>query len=189
MPQKTLDAGSILPLMKLSQRGPGEASEPPPGPEPIIERWLGELCVGYVFDLENRFQDVTYTDCARLGVRPDELPHLGVHNLTLRRDKPRIVQGDRRIGFLLGGDLEASLLLVDNLWEQVEPQLPGELIAAVPARDMLMVTGSQVAGGIEALVQDADRVWEGMRQRQDERLKLTRTLLVRRDGKWKQLRE
>jgi hypothetical protein len=34
--------------------------------------------------------------------------------------------------------------------ELAGPQLPGELIAAVPSRDMLAVTGSQVPGGIAA---------------------------------------
>ena len=32
-----------------------------------------------------------------------------------------------------------------------EARVPGELIAAVPSRDMLAVTGSQVPGGIAAL--------------------------------------
>ena len=56
--------------------------------------------------------------------------------------------------FVLDGDLEVSLLLVDHLWEQIGPQLPGDLIAAVPARDTLAVTGSQIPGGIAALTRD-----------------------------------
>ena len=39
--------------------------------------------------------------------------------------------------FVLDGDLEASLLLVDHLWAQIGPQLPGDLIAAHPARGQL----------------------------------------------------
>ena len=54
----------------------------------------------------------------------------------------------------------SGLLLVDHLWEQIGPQLPGELIAAVPSRDMLAVTGSQVPGGIAALTRCADAVWQ-----------------------------
>ncbi|RFU36844.1 hypothetical protein DZF91_35980 [Actinomadura logoneensis] len=179
-----LDTSLILPLMKIGSPG-GKTESPANLGKLITEPWLGELHIAHVFDLEDRFQYVTTDDCARLGIKPDELPHLRVHNLMHRRGKPRIVQGTHRIGFLLGGDLEASLLLVDALWDQIEPQIPGELIAAVPARDMLMVTGSQVEGGVEALVQNADQVWEDMKQRQDERLKLTRSLLVRRDGKWR----
>jgi hypothetical protein len=33
---------------------------------------------------------------------------------------------------ILDGDLEASLLLIDMLWAQLAPKIPGELIAAVP---------------------------------------------------------
>ena len=85
--------------------------------------------------------------------------------------------------FVLDGDLEASLLLVDHLWEQIGPQLPGDLIAAVPSRDTLAVTGSEVPGGIAALTQATDRVWRASQVR----LLLTRSLLIRQGQSWSAL--
>jgi hypothetical protein len=72
--------------------------------------------------------------------------------------------------FMLDGNLEASLLLADHLREQ----LPGELIAAAPSRDMPAVTGSQVPGGTAALTRCADAI----RQKPAAGL-LTRSLLIR----------
>jgi hypothetical protein len=84
--------------------------------------------------------------------------------------------------FVLDGNLESSLLLTDHPWEQTGPQLPGELIAAVPSRDMPAVTGSQIPGGIAALTRCADAVW----QHSTARL-LTRLLLTRHGPSWQLL--
>lgn len=83
---------------------------------------------------------------------------------------------------ILDGDLEASLLLADHLWAQLAPQIPGDLIAAVPSRDVLTVSGTGVADG-EALLRSAvERVWSNPRT--NPKLLLTRSLLVRQDGSW-----
>ena len=104
----------------------------------------------------------------------DDLRPLAVRNLTRRRARPQIKQAPAAAMFVLDGNLESGLLLADHPWEQTGPQLPGELIAAVPSRDMLAVTGSQVPGGIAALTRCADAVW----QHATTRL-LTRSLLIR----------
>jgi hypothetical protein len=83
-----------------------------------------------------------------------DLRHLAVRNLIRRRARPQIKQAPAAAMFVLDGNLESSLLLAGHLSEQTGPQLPGELIAAVPPRDMLAVTGSQVPGGIAALTLD-----------------------------------
>jgi len=65
---------------------------------------------------------------------PFETSPAAVRNLTRRRARPQIKQAPAAAMFVLDGNLESSLLLVDHLWEQIAPQLPGELIAAVPSR-------------------------------------------------------
>jgi len=56
-----------------------------------------------------------------------DLRPLAVRNLTRRRARPQIKQAPAAAMFVLDGNLESSLLLVDHLWEQTGPQLPGEL--------------------------------------------------------------
>jgi hypothetical protein len=109
----------------------------------------------------------------------DDLRPLAVRKLTRRRARPQIKQAPAAAMFVLDVSLESSLLLADHPWEQTGPQLPGELIAAVPSRDMPAVTGSQVPGGIAALTRCADAVW----QHSTTRL-LARSLLIRHGPSW-----
>jgi uncharacterized protein YtpQ (UPF0354 family) len=160
-------------------RGTGRAggSSPlswPEGDTPIAEELAGELYVFYGFDLPGAFRLVSRRDCARMQLDAGDLRPLAVRNLTRRRARPQVKQAPAAAMFVLDGNLESSLQLVDHLWEQIGPQLPGELIAAVPSRDMLAVTGSQVPGGIAALTRCADAAW----QQSTTRL-LTRSLLIR----------
>lgn len=41
-----------------------------------------------------------------------------------------------------GGTYEASLLLADELWSGDQFKVDGDIVVAVPARDVLVVTGS-----------------------------------------------
>lgn len=170
----------ILPIIKRAESPIGSALDLPESDVPIIEPFTGELFVGYVLDLPASFQYVSSRTCEKLGLDVGDLRSVAVHNLTLRRPKPEIKQSPRGIEFTLDGDLEASLLLVDWIWDQIDQQIPGDLIAAVPARNVLMVTGRDVDEGTNILLSGIRRVWETT----DERLLLTRSLLIRRHGAW-----
>ena len=78
----------------------------------------------------------------------------------------------------LGGDLEAGLLLSDLLMDHLASRFSGELVAAVPSRSSLAVTGTAHPDGIAALGRLVDAVW----QRRDHLL--TRDLLVGRNNTW-----
>jgi len=168
----------IVPVIKRAERPSGGAvssSEPP-----IMEPLIADLSVGYALDLPRSFQYVSQRTCDEFGLEAAELRSLAVRNLTRRRPVPQIRQGPAGVGFVLDGDLEASLLLVDDLWDRIAPQLPGDLIAAVPARDVLMASGTDVAGGPAALSSGIERVWAVS----NPRLRLTRSMLIRRAGAW-----
>lgn len=60
---------------------------------------------------------------------------LSVRNPVRSRPKPEIKPGTAGVMLVMDQNVESSQLLVDHLWDQFEPQLPGETIAAVPARD------------------------------------------------------
>ena len=149
-----LDSSLIVPLIKRAEPEAAGGSSPlswPEGDTPIPEELAGELHVSCGFDLPGAFRLVSHRDCARMQLDAGDLRPLAVRNLTRRRARPQIKQAPAAAMFVLDGNLESSLLLADHPWEQTGPQLPGELIAAVPSRDMPAVTGSQVPGGIAAL--------------------------------------
>lgn len=171
----------ILPLIKrVAPEDPESVLVFPGTDQPLVQEMAAGLLVFYVFDLAGMFRYVSEADCTRLRLAPGDLRSLAVANLTRRRARPQVKRGAAAAMFVLDGDLEASLLLVDHLWEQIGPQLPGDLIAAVPARDTLAVTGSQIPGGIAALTRAVDTAWH----RSPARLLLTRSLLIRDGGTW-----
>jgi uncharacterized protein YtpQ (UPF0354 family) len=176
-----LDPSLIVPLIKrIESAGPDDPVILPEQDVPIFEDLAGVLRVAYVFDLPGMFRYVSVRDCARLQLPAGDLRALAVRNLTRRRARPQIKEAPAAAMFVLDGDLEASLLLVDHLWQQIAPQLPGDLIAAVPSRDALIVTGSQVPGGVAALTRGVDSIW----QKSATRLLLTRSLLIRHGAAW-----
>ena len=75
--------------------------------------------------------------------------------------------------------LESSLLLANDFWTRMQGAVPGELVVGVPARDVVIVTGSRSMPGLEKARRCVDRVFFAG----DDYL-LTRGLLVRRGGTW-----
>jgi uncharacterized protein YtpQ (UPF0354 family) len=174
-----LDPSLILPLIKrIEPEGMYPSADVPDTDLPITEQLAGGLLVAYVFDMPGMFRYLSAGTCSLLHLTIGDLRPLAVRNLTRRRARPQIKAAPTGAMLVLDSDLEASLLLVDHLWEQIGTQLPGDLIAAVPSRDTLFVASSQEPGGTAALTRAVDAVW----RKSEDRLLLTRSLLIR-DGK------
>lgn len=77
-----------------------------------------------------------------------------------------------------GGNFEATLLLLESLWEQVQEQMPGEILAVVPARDLLFVSASGWEGALSFMQEMASR------DLPEKRYALTTCVFARRDGEW-----
>jgi len=182
-PSGPRDASMIVPLIKRDDRRADDAIVLPPESAILSDDLVGDLFIVYAFDLPGHFQYVMEHDRKTLGLDPGGLRKLSVANLTRLRSKPRVLQASRgAVRLTLDGNLEASLLLVDHLWPQLARGIAGETIVAVPARDCLVVSGTEIAGGVEALRQGVKRVWENPKT--NPKLVLTRSLLVRRGGSW-----
>ena len=81
---------------------------------------------------------------------------------------------------MLGFDgLASTLILAEQLWNGLAASVPGELVVGVPARDVVIVTGSASRPGLEKARRAVDRVFFA-----GDRYLLTRRLLVRRKGLW-----
>ena len=173
----------IVPVIKRGDPRPSDdAIVLPPEFRPLAEELVGELNVMYAFDLPGHFEYLSEHHCKDLGLDPDGLRQLAVRNLTMRRGKPEILRPSDVVCMLrLDGDLEASLLLVDHLWPQIAPGIAGEIVVAVPSRDVLAVSGTGITGGIQRLLNAVDHAWQ---RPMNPKLVLTRSLLVRRADTW-----
>lgn len=75
--------------------------------------------------------------------------------------------------------IESSLLLADAFWDEIAHDLPGDPVVAVPARDVLLITGVDSPPGLEKASRCVDRVFFA-----GSHHLLTQDLLVRRGSRW-----
>ena len=184
----SLPAGEapLIPLVRPREFTEPPADSLPPGTDPNEARFdlftplCGPLVICYAQDLGTRFAYVP--KAARLtdlGLSPDDLPARAVENLRGALPELQFFQGEGTcIGVAAGGDYEASLLLLDDFCDDLAEQVAGELVACVPSRDLLFLTGSEDAAGLADLrqrvasaeIEPASQLWS--------------ELIVWRAGRW-----
>jgi uncharacterized protein YtpQ (UPF0354 family) len=144
----------------------------------------------FVFDRLNNDLVIVYAedDSARtrylmsgedLGVARKELKALAIANL--RRVLPKVemsVEDDVAV-ISAGGDYDASLLLIDDIWSGGQIKVEGDIVVAIPARNVLLVTGSQSRAGLRTMRTLVAKVAANGSHA------LTRTLFVYREGRFK----
>jgi uncharacterized protein YtpQ (UPF0354 family) len=139
------------PVVELSERD-----------SPVLEPYADGLLTAYVVDTGSEYELVQHRHLTAAGVAEEELQRIGLANLgRLVEERPTRVQPyGNMFAVLMGGDFEASLLLVDALWEQSFRQfVRGDYVAAVPARDVLAFCDSSLAAGRVELRRLIDQVY------------------------------
>lgn len=136
----------IVPILKGTSAASsrGEAFALSQEDSPVVQSFAADIVVMYAFNLPDRLQYVSHREMAQMGVSESQLHARAIENMP--RHLPEIKLNDLNngvFGVSCGGTLEASLLLLEPMWQQLAPYLPGIPLAAVPARDLLIVSGSK----------------------------------------------
>ena len=150
--QAKLDRSRIVPVIKDRQwlvdlhkmhKAQGKDQEH------LSESFNNELIVVYAEDDPTRMRYLTTSE--DIGVGRQELRALAVENLM--RILPKIeMRGDDHVLLVsAGGDYEPSLLLIDEIWTGGQVKVNGDIVVAVPARDVLLVTGSRDRTGLKRI--------------------------------------
>ncbi len=177
------DLALVVPMVKALVSPPsGEAArsiELPLDASPVTVPFAADMVLMYAVDRDTHLQYVSNQEVAATGLSLEELHNIAVKNLPGRLGEINLHDcGEGMFGLSAGGTFEASLLLVDGLWDQLADHLPGEPLAAVPSRDLLFVIGS-------ARPNSAERIAEKARiQLEDDRYAISSSVLVRRNEKW-----
>ena len=108
---------------------------------PVQKHLAADLLVFYAFDLDTHYVIVPNRDLKRLGVTTDELHEQALANLRGLNLEVKAHKGDRILMLTAGGNYEAPLLLLPEIWASVGQMVKGRIVAAVPARDILYVAG------------------------------------------------
>jgi uncharacterized protein YtpQ (UPF0354 family) len=113
----------------------------------LADRFNNELVVVYAQDDPNRMRYLTTQE--DFGLSRAELKALAIENL--KRVLPKIeMRGDDEVMLMTaGGNYEASLLLIDDIWSSGQVKVDGDIVVAIPTRDVLLVTGSRNRAGLK----------------------------------------
>ena len=152
------DKNSIVPMIKDEQYLK-EISRPPATEDTTVtEHLAADLWIVYAFDTPEAMLTMQRRHLRELELKTQELRPLAIENL--RRILPPIMRhGDGPVYLLTAGaDYVASLLLFEDVWDELQETIEGDIVAAVPSRDVLLFTDSTSKEGIEELRASITRI-------------------------------
>lgn len=176
----TLDRTRIVPVIRdrpwLDETNGGIRTKAgPDAPRLASDDFNNELVIIYALDDPKRMRYLMTDELS--GIERDKLRTLALENLL--RIMPKIqMASDGTLGMMIaGGDYESSLMLYDSIWTDGTVKVKGDIVVAIPARDTLLVTGSQDRAGLK-------RMREIVAEKADEPYRLTTALFVYRKGRF-----
>jgi uncharacterized protein YtpQ (UPF0354 family) len=124
----------------------------------VLDGYFGDLVVGYTTGPPFGERLLTWDDLDRLELSRRELRRSAAVALDRMLDEVRV--HGRPPALMLSFDgLESSLLLAEGFWDELAPSVPGDLVIGVPARDVVIITGSRSQAGLEKARRCVDRVF------------------------------
>ncbi|MDO5694007.1 MAG: hypothetical protein Q4G70_16260 [Pseudomonadota bacterium] len=161
------------------------ALAPQPDELPLLRASGGVFGVAYVIDEGQHYAFATPAEVRQAGLSVDELHRIAVRHFTESlRDgtfQPRLIGDDRSPyrGLVMGGDFEATLVLIDRLWdEKLARYTPHGAVVAIPSRDICAFCDAGSAEGVAHLRQLLHRM------RDEDRQEIGGGLLQRVNGRW-----
>ena len=142
------------------------------------------LLVAYLVDEGERYTYVQNRHLQATGLSAENLHEIGVANLRrLAEDKLEVKTYNGAYFAFMGGDFEASLILVPDIWSDWFGHLStGGFVAAFPARDLLGFGDPANAGAVAELKAMCDRASASGVDHP-----LTNRLFTNVDGPWRPL--
>jgi uncharacterized protein YtpQ (UPF0354 family) len=158
---RTSRAIAYLKVDSTNESDTGPALQLTADDAPILKDLGNGLLIAYVIDEGAALRYVAGRNLRDDGVTADELHTIGLANLkNLAATKPLRVQPYQDIfAVLVDGNFEASMLLLDELWESHFQQfVTGDYLVALPTRDVLSFCDAASATGREQLLQLVERL-------------------------------
>ncbi len=179
------DVARIVPVIKEAGylEGLGEGVVGDEAAEIAHERYNDHLIILYAEDTPHNIRYLGEEHLDELGVDRAGLRQTAIDNLDRLLPDVEARGADGTYMLIADGNYEASLLLFDDIWSGdiwTTGSLPvaGEVVIAVPARDVLVVTGSRDAAGLAMLREIAADVVA------NDPYYLTDQLFIYRDGRF-----
>ena len=114
----------------------------------LYEKYNDNLYIFYVEDTETCINYLNEDDLKFLNITFSELREIAIQNLKNFEIEKHEENGYYMI--IADGNYEASLILLD-IWSQENFPVTGEIIIGIPARDLVLITGSEDFENIKRL--------------------------------------
>ena len=126
----------------------------------VYEKYNDQLIIAYAEDTENNIRYLTPGDRDSLSINKDSLRPIAIRNLgRILTNVQR--QGDNGIYMLTaGGNYETSLILLNDVLTKESLPVKGDLVIAIPNRDLFLATGSKDQAGISKLKEIVKKSYE-----------------------------
>jgi len=125
---------------------------------PLIDTFVGDLDIRYAFDMDSGFRYLTGRDIKSLKLAREQLPALAVANYRKLYPRLSVQRPTPDVGmFANGGELEPGKMLDFDFWEKEKSRFGGEIVCAVPARDVCWFTGLKPADNVSNLRANTER--------------------------------
>ncbi|UCV19946.1 DUF1444 family protein [Ferribacterium limneticum] len=156
----------------------------PEANQPVCQVLKGAFGAMYLVDQGNSYGFATMGEMKAAGLSPEELRQIGLKNLAAHLHEHKqsfklIPLQNKAYGLRLDGHFEASLVLLDSLWEgALKKYLPNAPVVALPSRDVCAFCDVSSSEGIAELRAVSAKVSQG-----GDHL-ISPDLFIRQAGKW-----
>ena len=146
----------------------------------VTEHLVGDLWVIYAVDRPQSTSVLTADVITGLGLSHFDVRTLGLKNLRRLLSDLEIVRQAEFYELNCENSVYlAGALLLDGIWEEAAAKVEGDVVVAVPSRDVLLFSGTSNPAGLTQLRQATDSVFSG-----GDHL-ISRTLMRRVTGQWR----
>ena len=139
-----MDLSKIFPRLYPSLPNVGEADVTLSHDDSPVETFFaGDVIVFYGHDKGPIYEIISNKMLKESGLTKEQLHQLSIQNLSETEKEIRFHNADGFSFITCDGDLEASLILHTGIWDYIEDQIGGDILASVPARNTLLVSGTK----------------------------------------------
>ena len=178
--EKLMKLNNSIAYFKQVMPGVGSVDiEVPDNDLPFCVDYAKDISIFFLNDADDHYEIVQNKHLHESGISEKELLECGINNLRDVLQNIEISKNEGVLYFSGSGDFEASLLLIPELWEPgLSEHCPNGFIAAIPARDILVVCDKNDEDGTKKLQSIIEKIWP------DGDHLLSRSLFIRNSEKW-----
>ena len=124
------------------------------------EKYNDQLIIVYAEDTDNSIRYLTQDDLKDIIINPDDLQTIAIKNLDRLLTSIQKKGNEGVYMLIAGSNYESSIILLKDIVNKQNFEVDGDLVIAIPNRDMLLITGSNNKEGIKKITRLATKTFQ-----------------------------